>query len=86
MEHRIDYIELWIDDYNSLIDCAVRNMQSDLAAGYNPHGKSIAADIECIREITARRDAGIEHIADFADDRKASRWCYLDMKRRGAIS
>lgn len=81
----MDYITMWVEDYESLIETAIRNMQSDLDAGYNPKGQSIAWDRECIEELKTRRDAGIEKIAQFESDRKANRWCYLDMKRRGAI-
>lgn len=80
------YVEMWLEDYESLIETAIRNMQSDLAAGYNPKGAAIALDIECIEELKSRRDAGIEKIAQFESDSKANRWCYCDMKRRGAIS
>ena len=81
----MEYIAMWIEDYESLIETAVRNMQSDLDAGYNPNGRSIAWDRECIEELKNRRDAGIEKIVQFESDSKADRWCYLDMKRRGAI-
>lgn len=86
MEHDVDYIEIWMDDYEWIIDCMVRNMQSDLACGYNPHGKSILEQISMISETKKRRDDGIEKIAQFESDRRAQRWCYMDLKRRGAIS
>lgn len=76
--------EMWYADKESVIETMIRNMQADLAAGYDPHGACIMRQKS---EIEAYRDefnARLEVLA-YMDEKKANRWCYVDMKRRGVI-
>lgn len=81
----IDYVELWADDYESIIETAVRNMQDDLKCGYDPNGCSILHSRAVIAELEAKYENGLDHISTMTE-KQAQKWCKLDMKRRGAIS
>lgn len=79
-----NWIEIWCDDYTSLIDCAIRNMQSDLECGYDPNGFSIWQSKSAIAELRERYENGLNRIAEM-EEKAAQRWCYYDLKKRGAI-
>lgn len=78
------YFELWCADYESLIYTARKNLQADLDAGYNPNGASIQRSRDVITEFQTRYADGLEKMKGM-DEKQAQRWCYLDMKKRGAI-
>lgn len=78
------WFDIWCEDYESLIETAVRNIQSDLAAGYNPHGQSIMQSNETLKEFKVRYAQGLETFKTM-DDKAVDRWCYYDLKKRGAI-
>jgi hypothetical protein len=59
-------------------------MQSDLNAGYNPLGNSIKMQLAEIESYRASIDSKLEEFAKM-DEKSVNRWCYYDLKRRGAI-
>lgn len=79
------WFEMWFEDKQSIVEIMVKNMQSDLDAGYDPKGKSIQTQIKEIAEYKKSIDDKLEEFADM-DEAKVNRWCYYDMKRRGAIA
>lgn len=80
--------ERWQDIYMADKDCMIEimknNMQCDLAAGYDPHGKSITEQRQMIAEYCAQYDRELEAL-DNMTEQQAERWCYYNLKRRGAI-
>lgn len=82
---KMNWFAIWCEDYDSLINTAVRNLYADLEAGYNPNGESIRRSREVIAEFEKRYADGLEAMKEM-DEKKAERWCYLDLKKRGAIS
>ena len=80
----MNWFEIWFDDKNSILECMVRNMQSDLNAGYNPLGNSIQSQLTEIENYRNAIDAKLEEFSKM-EDRAVNRWCYYDLKRRGAI-
>lgn len=79
-----NWFELWCADWESLIETARQNMADDLAVGYNPNGASIQRSRAVIEEFENRYTDGLEKLKTL-DEKQAERWCYLDMKKRGAI-
>lgn len=79
-----DWFEMWFGDMESIIETMVRNMQSDLDAGYNPRGYCI---IKQGIEIDSKRSYLGRKLDDFnkMTDEQVQRWCYYDLKKRGAI-
>lgn len=80
-----DWFDLWFKDMECIIETMVRNLQSDLEAGYNPHGHCVALQRV---EIDSKRNAFDRQLEAFKkmDDAQVQRWCYYDLKKRGAIS
>jgi len=79
-----DWFEMWCNDYDCLIYTAVRNLKADLEAGYNPNGESIKRSREVITEFENRYMNGLEKMKGLTEN-QIQCWCYLDMKKRGAI-
>lgn len=82
---KIDWFEMWFADKQSIVETMVRNMAADLNAGYDYFGKSITEQREAIAEYQANFDNEVDKLKEM-DESKANRWCYIDMKKRGAIS
>ena len=80
-----DWFELWFEDKKSLIETMYRNLAADLDAGYDFYGSSIQKQIREIDEYRAQFDAEMDSFKTM-DDAKVQRWCYYDLKKRGAIS
>lgn len=85
-----EWFTLWIQDKESMIATMQANMNADLAAGYNPAGASIikqrAALIEYVREFNRELIHLQDIVLAYSDGvTRVNRWCYLDLKRRGAI-
>ena len=79
------WFEIWFDDKQSIVEIMVRNMQSDLDAGYDPNGKSIQEQIKMIADYKQEIDERLEKFSEM-EEAKINRWCYLDLRRRGAIA
>lgn len=82
---RTDWRELWYADKTSMIDTMIDNLAADLKAGYEPTGTSI------MRQLVALADYKSDFMIDSemiscASDERAERWCFDDLKRRGAIA
>ena len=80
----INWFELWIEDKNCVLDCMRRNMKSDIEAGYDINGKSILYQRFMIKDYEDRFDYEMRNLREM-DEKKANHWCYVDLKRRGAI-
>ena len=81
---RNDWLEIWFEDKNSIIDAMVRNMAADLNAGYDYFGQSIKMQRHEIARYKKQMDLEIDKFKDM-DEKAVMRWCYYDMKKRGAI-
>lgn len=79
-----DWFELWFSDKKSIIDCMVRNMASDLANGYDYFGKCITEQRKEIEEYKEKLNREIDAFKEM-DEKQVNRWCFYDMKKRGAI-
>lgn len=84
LTERNDWFDLWYDDKNSIIDTMARNMAADLAAGYSYFGQSIVKQRREIAQYKEQMDAEIDAFKEM-DEKEVNRWCYYDMKKRGAI-
>lgn len=86
----MDYFEMWENDKKSVLATMHKNMAADIDAGYNPAGACIARQMADIDAFAEQFNAEFGHlqkiILAYADGpRRVNRWCYMDMKRRGAI-
>ena len=80
-----DWFEIWFADKQSVLETMVRNMAADLDAGYNYFGNCIRKQRSEIAEYKAQFDEECDKLKEM-DEKKANRWCYIDLKKRGAIA
>ena len=80
-----DWFEIWKSDKESVLDTMIRNMVSDLENGYDYHGKSITTQREEIDAYKREFDLQMKALG-LMDEKKVGWWCYMDLKRRGAIA
>ena len=81
---RNDWFELWYEDKQSMVNVMVQNMTADLKAGYDYFGSSIRRQVEEIEAYKAEFDKQMDEFKGM-DEKEVNRWCYYDMKKRGAI-
>lgn len=81
---RTDWFEVWFDDKTSMINTMLSNIYADLEAGYRWDSSSIKKqkfDLMMYQEEFDRRLDEFKYM----EDKDVNRWCYYDLKKRGAI-
>lgn len=81
---RDDWFEIWEDDKESILQTMIKNMASDLDHGYDYFGKSIMEQKKSIEEYRQEIDNAYE-LFKTMDEKQVNRWCFYDLKKRGAI-
>jgi hypothetical protein len=79
-----EWFDMWFEDKKSIISIMYSNMASDLAAGYDYFGKSIQDQKQEIAKYEAEFERQLDKFKSMSDD-EVNRWCFYDMKKRGAI-
>lgn len=82
---RNDWFDVWFEDRESILSTMIRNMTSDLNAGYNYFGQSITKQKQEIAEYKAQTDKTLDMFKDM-DEKAVNRWCFYELKKHGAIS
>lgn len=82
---RNDWFDVWFEDRESILSTMVRNMASDLNAGYDYFGQSITKQKQEIAEYKAQTDKTLDMFKDM-DEKAVNRWCFYELKKHGAIS
>lgn len=82
---RNDWFDVWFEDRESILSTMVRNMASDLNAGYDYFGQSITRQKQEIAEYKAQTDKTLDMFKDM-DEKAVNRWCFYELKKHGAIS
>lgn len=85
INEREDWFELWFDDRQSIVETMVRNMTADLNAGYSYFGNCITKQKQDIEAYKQETDNCMDMFKGM-DEKQVSRWCYYDLKKRGAIA
>lgn len=81
---RDDWFEIWFEDKKAMMATMVKNMASDLDAGYDYFGNSIRNQREMIERYQAQFDSERDTFKTM-DEYTVNRWCFYDMKKRGVI-
>lgn len=84
LNERNDWFDLWFEDKQAMMGTMMRNMAADLAAGYNYFDASIAKQRGEIERYKAQFDEEMEAFKGM-DEPAVNRWCFYDLKKRGAI-
>ena len=79
-----DWFTLWRADRESMIETMVRNMQADIACGYNPNGACITRQREEIARTQAEYEADLDRLGDM-ELKRVQHWCYMRLVKLGAI-
>ena len=82
---RNDWFDVWFEDRESILSTMVRNMTSDLNAGYDYFGQSITKQKQEIAEYKAQTDKTLDMFKDM-DEKAVNRWCFYELKKHGAIA
>ena len=83
---RINWLEMWCDDKESIIQTMIKNMQADYEAGYDWFGHSLTKQRAELEAYKAEYDEQYQMLMNMEDDKHLQRWCHMDLKRRGAIA
>lgn len=78
------WFELWHEDRKSMLATMVRNYVADIEAGYNPIGATMKHQMAMIDAYNSETDTTIEKFKEM-EEKVIEKWCYLDLKKRGAI-
>lgn len=79
------WFDIWDADKKGMISTMYRNMAADLQCGYNPLGNIIKREKQAIRDYETEYENTLDSFKPMNDD-QINRWCYFDLKKRGAIS
>ena len=79
-----EWFDMWFEDKKSIISIMYSNMASDLAAGYDYFGKSIQDQKAEIQRYEDEFERQLDRFKTMSED-EVNRWCFYDMKKRGAI-
>lgn len=82
---RNDWFDVWFEDRESILNTMVRNMASDLNAGYNYFGQNITRQKQEIAEYKVQTDKTLDMFKDM-DEKAVNRWCFYELKKHGAIA
>ena len=82
---RNDWFDVWFEDRESILSTMIRNMTSDLNAGYDYFGQSITRQKQEIAEYKAQTDKTLDMFKDM-DEKEVNRWCFYELKKHGAIA
>ena len=82
---RNDWFDVWFEDRESILNTMVRNMASDLNAGYDYFGQSITKQKQEIAEYKVQTDKTLDMFKDM-DEKAVNRWCFYELKKHGAIA
>jgi len=80
-----DWFEIWCADREGMIATMVRNLASDLAVGYSYFGECATRQRALIEKTRKEYEDALEMFKTM-ESAAIVRWCYFDLKKRGAIS
>ena len=83
-DRRGEWFLIWEEDRRWIENIMIQNMKDDLDAGYNYFGKAIIEQREMIDQYHKETMNTYEMFKTMDDD-KVDRWCFYDLKKRGAI-
>lgn len=79
-----EWFDIWFEDKKSIIAIMYSNMASDLSHGYDYFGKSIQTQKDEIARYESQFEKELDSFKSMSDE-EVNRWCFYDMKKRGAI-
>lgn len=81
---RKDWYNLWMEDKISMIQTMRNNLASDIKNDYNLLSMTIQKQIIDIVNYEREYERQFEKFS-LMSDKEINKWCYYDLKKRGAI-
>lgn len=81
---RDDWLDVWQEDKENILFTMIKNMTSDLDNGYDYFGKSIVEQRKTIEDYKKDIDSTWDMFKTM-EEKEVNRWCFYDLKKRGAI-
>lgn len=78
-----NWVELWQEDKESMLSIMRENMRADIEAGYSL--ASLRAQLRGMEAYDREFQSQFAALGNM-DAKQAEHWCYVDMRRRGAIA
>lgn len=85
MSVRLTYRDGWFEYMECILNTMIKNMNDDLACGYNYFGACITKQKNDIDEFQAKFNNQMNEFKSM-DEMQVNRWCFYDLKRRGVIA
>ena len=83
-DKRGEWFNIWFEDKKCILSTMRQNMADDIAAGYDPNGHCIRKQRVDIEEYEIKMGLEIDMFKTM-EDNAVDRWCFYDLKKRGAI-
>ena len=83
-DYKGEWFSIWEDDRRWIENIMIENMKADLDAGYSYYGKSMIEQREMIDKYHKETMDTYEMFKTMQDN-EVDRWCFYDLKKRGAI-
>lgn len=84
-DRNTDWLQIWDDDKKWIMDIMQCNIIADLEAGYNPDGRAIQQQREDLQAYIKEYHAAMDQFV-YMSDEETNKWCFYDLKKRGAIA
>lgn len=84
LSDRDDWFDLWFEDKKSILQTMIQNMADDLEVGYTYFGACIQRQKAMIDEYKKCFDEQMD-VFKAMEEKAVNRWCFYDLKKRGAI-
>jgi hypothetical protein len=80
-----EWFQIWTEDKECIVETMWRNLEADITAGYDPLGNIVRKQLDAINDYREEMDNRILSFYKMTDE-EVDRWCFYDLKRRGAIA
>ena len=82
---RSDWLEIWKSDKRSIEETMRRNIADDVTAGYDPSGHAILRQALELNDYIYKTQIALNRLS-LMEEKEANKWCFYDLKKRGAIA
>lgn len=84
LSDRDDWFNVWEEDRRAMLQVMYTNLASDIDAGYSLTGNAVIKQRNLIAE-TEKAIADAYEAFKSLTEKEVNRWCFYELKRKGAI-
>lgn len=82
---RDDWFDVWIEERCSMQETMLRNMHADIDAGWSFWGECVQKQMNDLDKLVEDYEKTMDMFKTM-EDKDVNRWCFYDLKKRGAIA